>query len=300
MKLTTAVGAAALAASSVNGAALQPRHYTFPSIDSTADWSSVRQTANFQSNAGLQDVTSEQIRCYTTGTRSASVTTSVAAGGSVSFKASPNIFHPGPLQFYMAKVPAGKTAANWDGAGQVWFKIYAEKATASNGGLAWASMNKGSVSVTIPKATPSGEYLLRIEHIALHGASQPNGAQFYISCAQISVTGGGSGTPAPLVSFPGVYKATDPGIKVNIYGVSIHWSESEWEESANEETDDVLHAPWTCCVEWLSRGVSAVGVEGWGRTWEVACLASWTQDVANCPQYAKWVILKASPKVLIE
>jgi len=221
MKLSTVLGAT-LAASSVEGAALQPRHYTFPSIDGTGDWQSVRQTVNFQSNAGLTDVTSEQIRCYTSGSRAASITTSVAAGGSVSFKASPNIFHPGPLQFYMAKVPSGKTAKDWDGSGQVWFKIYAEKATASNGGLAWASMNKGSVSVTIPKNTPSGDYLLRIEHIALHGASQPNGAQFYISCAQITVTGGGSGTPSPLVSFPGVYKSTDPGIRVNIYGTTSY------------------------------------------------------------------------------
>lgn len=73
-------------------------------------------------------------------------------------------------------------------------------------------------SVTIPKNVPSGDYLLRIEHIALHGASQPGGAQLYISCAQISVTGGGSGTPGPLVSFPGAYKKTDPGLMVNIYG----------------------------------------------------------------------------------
>jgi len=71
--------------------------------------------------------------------------------------------------------------------------------------------------VTIPENVPSGDYLLRIEHIALHGASQVNGAQFYISCAQITVTGGGSGTPSPLVAFPGAYQASDPGIKVNIY-----------------------------------------------------------------------------------
>ena len=73
--------------------------------------------------------------------------------------------------------------------------------------------------MTIPPSTPAGDYLLRIEHIALHSASALNGAQFYISCAQIKVTGGGSGSPGPLVAFPGAYKATDPGIKVNIYSV---------------------------------------------------------------------------------
>lgn len=69
----------------------------------------------------------------------------------------------------------------------------------------------------IPAATPTGEYLLRVEHIGLHSASAAGGAQFYISCAQITVTGGGGGTPGPLVAFPGAYKATDPGLMLNIY-----------------------------------------------------------------------------------
>jgi hypothetical protein len=73
------------------------------------------------------------------------------------------------------------------------------------------------VNVKLPASLPSGDYLLRVEHIALHSASSAGGAQFYIACGQITVTGGGSGTPGPLVSFPGAYKATDPGIMINIY-----------------------------------------------------------------------------------
>jgi len=72
------------------------------------------------------------------------------------------------------------------------------------------------ISFTVPKNTPSGEYLVRGEHIGLHAASSPGGAQFYIACGQISVTGGGSGTPGPLVAFPGAYKASDPGIQINL------------------------------------------------------------------------------------
>lgn len=113
---------------------------TFPSIGNGA-WTSVRQTLNYQSNAGVTDVSSEAIRCYTSSGRRAPQTQSVAAGSSVSFQASPNIFHPGPLQFYMAKVPSGATAATWEGTGSVWFKIYAEKATASNNQLSWASLS---------------------------------------------------------------------------------------------------------------------------------------------------------------
>lgn len=50
-------------------------------------------------------------------------------------------------------------------------------------------------------------------------ASQANKAQFYLACSQIQITGGGSGTPGPLVAFPGAYKSSDPGILVNIYAM---------------------------------------------------------------------------------
>ena len=50
---------------------------------------------------------------------------------------------------------------------------------------------------------------------ALHGASSYPGAQFYMECAQINVTGGGSASPA-TVSFPGAYSGTDPGVLVNV------------------------------------------------------------------------------------
>lgn len=44
-----------------------------------------------------------------------------------------------------------------------------------------------------------------MEAIALHAASTFGGAQFYISCGQVQVNNGGSGTPGPLVAIPGVY-----------------------------------------------------------------------------------------------
>jgi hypothetical protein len=109
----------------------------------------VRTTSNFQNNGPVTDVSSSQVRCYELSPgKGAPSTQSVAAGSSVTFKVAPNLFHPGPLLFYMAKVPAGKTAKDWDGSGNVWFKIYEEKATVANGGLAWASLSK---SFSIPQ-----------------------------------------------------------------------------------------------------------------------------------------------------
>lgn len=79
--------------------------------------------------------------------------------------------------------------------------------------LTW-SHNLASYTTTIPRSLPSGDYLLRIEQIALHN---PGAApQFYISCAQVTITGGGSANPSKF-SIPGHITATDPGITVNIY-----------------------------------------------------------------------------------
>lgn len=80
-------------------------------------------------------------------------------------------------------------------------------------------IGKKQVGVTIPKCIEDGEYLLRVEHIGLHSAASLGGAQLYISCAQISVKGatGTIKTAGKLVSFPGAYKATDPGLQFQLY-----------------------------------------------------------------------------------
>lgn len=72
--------------------------------------------------------------------------------------------------------------------------------------------------VDLPSALPDGNYLLRVEQIAIHDASYVGGAQFYLACGQVSVSGGGNGSPGPKVAFPGAYKATDPGILINLDG----------------------------------------------------------------------------------
>ncbi|KAF1366052.1 fungal cellulose binding domain-containing protein [Lizonia empirigonia] len=196
-------------------------HYTFPELvvggKGTGNWQYVRQTANYQSNGPVTDVTSSAIRCYQLAPGTSAKTYTINAGDTVAFSAVTSVSHPGPMQFYMAKVPSGQTAETWDGSGNAWFKIHQEEAMTTPSSISWASSGKTKVAVTLPKSLPSGEYLLRAEHIALHSAGSSGGAQFYLSCAQIKVQNGGSGSPSPLVSFPGAYKASDAGILVNIY-----------------------------------------------------------------------------------
>jgi hypothetical protein len=75
----------------------------------------------------------------------------------------------------------------------------------------------------IPAAVPSGKYLVRIEHIGVHNAANYGGAQFFVACGQVEVTGGGSGTPGPLVAFPGEYKPDHPGIYFNNYYPNVSY-----------------------------------------------------------------------------
>lgn len=90
----------------------------------------------------VQDVLSNDIRCNEDPTRGIAQTLPVSAGTTVAF-ASDGISHPGPLQFYLAKVPAGQTAATWDGAGANWFKIYEDTITVGQWGqITWPSLGK--------------------------------------------------------------------------------------------------------------------------------------------------------------
>ncbi|KAH7100698.1 glycoside hydrolase [Auriculariales sp. MPI-PUGE-AT-0066] len=194
-------------------------HYTYPGLIvggvTSDDYVNVRMTNNHWSHNPVQDVTSIDLRCYTSETNATATTAAVTAGSTVGFRIDPIIGHFGPLMVYMAKAPS--SATGWDGSGSVWFKIYEVPPVLTNGALVWPSQNLTSFTFTIPKSLPDGEYLIRPEHIALHGAATEGGAQFYMGCAQVKVTGGGSGSPTPKVAIPGAYTSTDPGILFQPY-----------------------------------------------------------------------------------
>ena len=68
----------------------------------------------------------------------------------------------------------------------------------------------GWTNFQMPSCIAPGNYLMRFELIALHSASSAGGAQFYVGCAQINVTGSGTKTGSDLVSFPGAYQSSHP------------------------------------------------------------------------------------------
>ncbi|KAJ7624824.1 glycoside hydrolase [Roridomyces roridus] len=219
MKAFSVIAALAALAAKVSA------HYTFPQLiagsSATTAWQYVRETNNWQDLNPQTDVTTNDIMCYDSAMSGTASTMSVAAGSTVGFTVDgnpSNLYHPGVLNVYMAQAPSGTDVASWDGSGDVWFKVYQISAVTDGGStITFPATGLTQVTFPIPAETPSGQYLIRVEHIALHVASSYGGAQFYIACGQVEVTGGGSGTPGPLVAFPGAYTGNEPGILINIY-----------------------------------------------------------------------------------
>ncbi|KAF3928442.1 Endoglucanase-4 [Dactylellina cionopaga] len=185
-------------------------------------------------NNPVTDPSLTNIRCNVNGGTGISSKCAVTAGDTVTIEMHQQIgdrsctsegiggAHWGPVLAYLSKVDDASSA---DGSGG-WFKIYQDtwaKYPTGDGSADWWGTKDlnfccGKLSFNIPSNIPSGDYLLRAEAIALHSALSPvpNGAQFYMSCFQLTVTGG-SGSVPPTVSFPGAYGAEDPGIHINIY-----------------------------------------------------------------------------------
>ncbi|KAG9236397.1 glycoside hydrolase [Amylocarpus encephaloides] len=187
-------------------------HYIFQQLTANGvknpAFTYVRKNTNY--NSPVTDLASNDLRCNVGGATGGSTgTVSVAAGSSVSFTLDQAVYHQGPVSVYMAKAPT--TAAAFDGSGNVWFKIL-DIGPKFPGGT-WDL--KSTYTFNLPKCISSGEYLLRIQSLAIHNpGSTP---QFYISCAQVAVTGGGSTDMGPKVAIPGAFKASDPGYTANIY-----------------------------------------------------------------------------------
>ncbi|KAG9222230.1 hypothetical protein CCMSSC00406_0006527 [Pleurotus cornucopiae] len=128
--------------------------------------------------------------------------------------------HVGPIITYMARVPSGVDITEWSpGTAAVWFKV-AESGKTADG--KWAATdglyaNDHIYTFTVPARLRPGQYIIRHEIIALHAAWSYPGAQVYPSCIQVEVTGNGNDLPTNLVSFPGEYTPTTPGLVYDVY-----------------------------------------------------------------------------------
>ncbi|KAK2783864.1 hypothetical protein FQN53_008926 [Emmonsiellopsis sp. PD_33] len=148
---------------------------------------------------------SNDLRCNVGADGASTETVSIAAGSDFTFTADVAVYHQGPVSLYMSKAPGA--AAEYDGSGD-WFKIKEIGPTFNGGSATWDLST--TYTGTIPASLPDGDYLLRIEQLAIHNP-WPSGIP------QVTVTGGGSGSPSPVASIPGHVSESDPGYTANIY-----------------------------------------------------------------------------------
>lgn len=125
-------------------------HYTFPKVNGGGDWAQVRRADNWQNNGFVGDVNSAQIRCFQSSPSAASASLNVTAGSTVTYSAAPNVYHPGPMAFYLARVPDGQSISSWNGDGAVWFKVYHEQPSFGSQ-LTWSS--NGEISSFVLSAS---------------------------------------------------------------------------------------------------------------------------------------------------
>jgi hypothetical protein len=113
---------------------------------------------------------------------------------------------------------------SYDGSGD-WFKVRDALFCSSpqnDGALknAWCTWGQPGIEFTVPDTIPDGEYLVRVEHIPLHGAQGTStGAEYYYSCAQLKVEGSAvSAMPAfDTIKIPGGVQPDDPAVEFNIW-----------------------------------------------------------------------------------
>ncbi|KAH3915546.1 hypothetical protein HBI56_148730 [Parastagonospora nodorum] len=165
----------------------------------------------------IKDLSTVNIRCNNAGALGTGVSGTLAAGDKLTAHWKQWTHRPASVLVYMAKCPGD--CNSFDGSGKVWFKIDQEGLVSGteNAGV-WAGdtiLDTLLWTSTIPASLAPGNYLIRHELIAVHQANNP---QFYPECSQWVVTGSGTSSPSDsyLVSFPGAYKGTEPGIAFNI------------------------------------------------------------------------------------
>ncbi|KAK6003914.1 hypothetical protein QM012_008764 [Aureobasidium pullulans] len=220
----TAVALAALA----GFAPLIEAHYTFTQLMVNGavvgkDWQYIRQhTRGYMPTKG-SEILETDFRCNKGASSGANTEVyTVKPGDKIGMKqgfGANGIEHPGPAQVYLSKAPS--SVKSYDGSGP-WFKVQQDILCKSGNPQAlktdaWCIWKKNNIEFTVPDNIPDGEYLVRSEHIGIHGAHDGQ-AEFYYSCAQIKVEGGkGTSTPEG-VKIPGVYQVKDKAINFSVWG----------------------------------------------------------------------------------
>ncbi|KLU86026.1 hypothetical protein MAPG_05045 [Magnaporthiopsis poae ATCC 64411] len=93
-----------------------------------------------------------------------------------------NVFHPGPITIMASKAPGNVT--EYDGSGD-WFQLYelGTKKPWNGKDDGWLTKDKNRFTFKLTDKIPRGQYLLRIQHMAVHQPYKIK--ELYIMCAHI-------------------------------------------------------------------------------------------------------------------
>lgn len=162
--------------------------------------------------------TSADIICHRGATNGALNNATVAAGDSikVTWNTWPDSHH-GPIIDYIAAADDPTTV---DKTTLEFVKIQESGLVSGSNPGTWATDSLISNGLTweipIPASLKPGNYVLRHEIIALHSASNADGAQNYPQCVNVQVTGSGSTLPAGTKG-EALYTEDDKSLVFNIY-----------------------------------------------------------------------------------
>ncbi|KAI1816663.1 glycosyl hydrolase family 61-domain-containing protein [Poronia punctata] len=221
----------------------------------------------------ITNLDSPELACGIAGQTPAPDTCDIKAGAKLSFEfrlwasgtpaGTIDPSHLGPMAIYAKRVQDSTE----DPTGPGWFKLW----DYGYDGTMWATQkliaNDGIVSVVIPESLESGIYFVRPEIIALHNlAAGP--AQFYTSCAQISVQGGSKDfkieKETERVSIPGYVKASDPAVNFNSHPDAVKQfpyilaGPKSFGDGTNEVAFGPLDAPVVPILPSTSTSISVV------------------------------------------
>ncbi|KAK9773446.1 putative Glycoside hydrolase [Seiridium cardinale] len=188
-------------------------YYTAGTSPATVGWNALNQDLGFVSPSAYQ---TSDIACHKSST-AGQLYVSANAGDvlSLTWSTWPSDSHKGPVINYIAQCSGECTSAT---AGSLsWNKISENGYNSGTWATDILATNNYTSTLTIPSKLKAGNYVIRHEIIALHGASSDNGAQNYPQCINVQV--GGSGTVSTPTGTAGtsLYTRTDPGILFDLY-----------------------------------------------------------------------------------
>ncbi|KAF2464405.1 endoglucanase IV [Lindgomyces ingoldianus] len=199
-------------------AGADPVWYYYPAGTApvTAGWDALNQDNGF---VAPDSYGTSNIACHRSATAGKAYV-NVNAGDTITFywNTWPDS-HKGPIINYIAPCNGECTTAS---AGDLkWTKISQGGFISGSAPGTWVTdvmmQNNFTSTTVIPPKLKAGNYVIRHEIIALHGAQNANGAQNYPQCLNLKVGGSGSVAPPTGTAGTALYRSTDVGIVFNLY-----------------------------------------------------------------------------------